>query len=74
VIVPFAAGVTEAGEKLQFTVALTGVIAQVKPTAELKLLTDVTVIVEAVEFPAVVVAEAGDALIVKSGAAPTFNI
>lgn len=74
VIVPFAAGVTDAGEKLQVRVALTGVMAQVKPTAELKLLTDVTVIVEAVEFPAVVVAEAGDALIVKSGAAPTFNI
>ena len=73
VIVPFAAGVTEAGEREQVTVAFTGAIAQVRPTAALKLFTDVTVIVELVEFPIVVVAEAGVAVMLKSGAAPTFN-
>ena len=72
-IVPLAAGVTEAGAKPQFTVALAGEMEQVKATAELKLLTEVTVIVELVLFPAVVVATAGVEFIVKSGAAPTFN-
>jgi hypothetical protein len=38
------------------------------------LFTEVTVIVEAVVFPTVVVAEAGVELIVKSGAAPTFKV
>ena len=73
-MVPFAAGVTDAGAKPQVTVAVTGVITQVKLTAELKLLAEVTEIVEVVEFPAVVVAEAGPALIVKSGAAPIFKV
>jgi hypothetical protein len=66
VIVPFAAGVTDAGAKLQVTVAFTGAIAQLNPTAELKLFNDVTVIVEVVEFPAAVVADTGVALKLKS--------
>ena len=74
VIVPFAAGVTDAGAREQVTVAFTGVIEQVKATAALKLFTEVTVIVELVEFPIVVVTDAGEALIVKSGAAPTFRL
>jgi hypothetical protein len=49
----------------QVTVAFTGVIAQVRVTAALKLFNDVTVIVEAVEFPIVVVAETGDAVTLK---------
>jgi hypothetical protein len=73
VIVPLAAGVTDAGARPQVTVAFTGTIAQVNPTAELKLLSDVTVIVDVVEFPAAVVAEAGEALRLKSSAAPTFK-
>lgn len=69
-----AAGVTDPGANPQVTVAFTGVIVQVKLTAALKLLADVTVIVEIVEFPAVVVAEIGFELIEKSGAAPTINV
>ena len=61
-----AAGVTDAGEREQVTVAFTGEIEQVSATARLKLLTDVTVIVEVVELPAAVVAEAGDVLRLKS--------
>ena len=57
-----AAGVTDAGEREQVTVAFTGEIAQVKATAALKLFTEVTVIVELVELPIVVVAAAGEAL------------
>jgi hypothetical protein len=64
VIVPFAAGVTETGANVQLIVADTGAIAQVNPTAELNPFTDVTVIVDAVVFPAVVIAAAGAALIV----------
>jgi hypothetical protein len=66
VIVPFPAGVTDAGEREQVTVAFTGEIAQASATARLKLLSDVTVIVEVVEFPAAVVAEAGEADKLKS--------
>ena len=69
---PLAAGVTEVGDRPQVTVPLLD--EQVNPTAPLKLFTDVTVIVEVVELPTTVVAEAGDALIVKSGAAPTFRV
>ena len=61
-----AAGVTDAGEREQVTVAFTGEIAQVNPTAKLNPPRDVTVIVELVEFPAAVVAETGDALRLKS--------
>jgi hypothetical protein len=43
----------------QVTVALAGAIAHESDTAEVKLLNEVTVIVVAVVFPAVVVAEAG---------------
>jgi hypothetical protein len=66
VTVPLAAGVTDAGEREQVTVELKGVIAQVNPTAELKPLSDVTVIVDVVEFPAAVVTETGEALKLKS--------
>jgi hypothetical protein len=49
----------------QVTVAFTGAIAQESATGELKLFNDVTVIVEAVVLPTVVVAAAGDAPRVK---------
>lgn len=71
--VPFAAGVTEDGASEHVTVGVAGEIPQVRLTAALKLLTEVTVMVEVVVFPIVVVAEAGTALTVKSGAARTFN-
>ena len=71
---PFAAGVTEVKLNPQVTVALTGETAQVSVTAALKLLSDVTVMVELVEFPTVVVAEAGFAVMLKSGADPTFKL
>ena len=74
VIVPFAAGVTEAGDKLHDIVALVGEIVQVNPTAALKLFTDVTVIVELVVFPTVVVAEAGDAVKLKKFAETAYEI
>jgi hypothetical protein len=74
VTVPLAAGVTDRGDKLQDIVALIGEIAQVNPTAELKLFTEVTVMVELVEFPAVVVAAEGVALKAKSGAATTIIV
>ena len=59
---PFAAGVTDDGDKLQVTAALTGTIEQERATAELKLFADATVTVAEGELPAMVVAEAGDAL------------
>jgi hypothetical protein len=74
VIVPFAAGVTDAGESEQVTAAFTGAIVQVSATAELKLFSDVTVRVEVVEFPTFVVAETGVAVRLKSGADPTFKL
>ena len=64
VMVPLAAGVTEAGAKLQVTVAEAGAIPQVNATAALKLFTDVTVIVEVVVFPMVVVTDTGKAVTV----------
>ena len=63
--VPFAAGVTEVKLNPQVTVALAGAVAQVSPTAELKLLNEVTVIVDVVPIPAIVVAETGAALKLK---------
>lgn len=63
---PLAAGVTDAGDKLQVTVAFTGEIAQLKATVELKLFKDVTVIVAVVLFPAAVTAETGNAVMLKS--------
>ena len=68
--VPLAAGVTDAGARLQVTVAFTGAIAQVSPTAELKLFNDVTVIVDIAIFPAVIVAVAGEELKLKSDDPP----
>jgi hypothetical protein len=47
------------------TVTLAGATAQVSPTTELNPFNEVTVIVEVVEFPTVVVAETGDALKLK---------
>jgi hypothetical protein len=69
-----AAGVTERGANEQPIVAVAGAIPQVKLTAALNPLTEEMVMVDAVVFPAVVVAAAGAALIVKSGAAPTFKV
>jgi hypothetical protein len=66
VTVPFAAGVTDVKLNPQVTVEFTGAIEQVNPTAELKPFKDVTVIVDAVLFPAIVVAKAGEALKLKS--------
>ena len=50
--VPFAAGVTDAGDKLQVMVTFEGAIVQVSPTDKLKPLREVTVILEVVELPA----------------------
>jgi hypothetical protein len=66
VAVPLAAGVTEVKLKEQVAVGVAGEMAQVNPTPELKLFIEVTVIVEVVEFPIVVVANAGAALKLKS--------
>lgn len=63
--VPFATGVTDAGVNPQVTVAFTGAIAQVNDTAELKLLRDVTVVVELMESPATTVPAAGETLKLK---------
>ena len=67
-------GVTEAGARLQVTAAAAGEIPHVKATAALKLFTEVTVIVEVLVLPTVVVTEAGLAVRVKSGAARTFSV
>jgi hypothetical protein len=64
--VPLATGVTDAGVSVQITVALTGAIAQVNPTAELKLFKEVTVTFEFIESPATTVPETGNALRLKS--------
>lgn len=56
---PFAAGVTETGDREQVMVTLTGEILQVNATAALKLFSEFTVTVDVVEFPAAVVAAAG---------------
>jgi hypothetical protein len=61
-----AAGVTEAGANPQVTVAFTGAIAQVNPTAELNPFNDVTVTVEVPGFPAITVAAVGEVLTLKS--------
>ena len=63
---PLAAGVTDVKLKEQVAVGVAGEMAQVNPTPELKLFIEVTVIVEVVEFPIVVVANAGAALKLKS--------
>ena len=63
---PLAAGVTEVKLNPHVTVEFTGAITQVNPTAELKLFNEVTVMLEVVLFPAIVVAETGDALKLKS--------
>lgn len=66
VIVPLAAGVTEAGDRPQVTVALTGATAQLKATAELNKFKEVTVIVEVPVLPATTVAKVGKAVRLKS--------
>ena len=63
---PLAIGVIGVGDKPQVTVALTGAMAQLKPTAELKPLRDVAVNVEVPPFPAIRVELAGDVLKLKS--------
>jgi hypothetical protein len=64
--VPLATGVTEAGAKPQVTVAFTGAIPQVNPTARLNPFSDVTVNVDVPELPAITVAVVGDAVTLKS--------
>lgn len=61
------------GARAQVTAAVAGEMPQVKLTAALKLLIEVSVMIDVVEFPTVVVAEAGEATRLKSGAASTFN-
>ena len=66
VIVPLAAGVTEAGEREPVIVALLGETAKVSATARLNPFRVVTVIVEVPLFPIVAVVEVGEALRLKS--------
>jgi hypothetical protein len=66
VTLPFAAGVTDTGAKLQVTVAFTGATAQVNPTGKINPFNEVTVTVDAPEFPAIRVAETGEVLTPKS--------
>jgi hypothetical protein len=61
---PLAAGVTETGITPHPTVAL--LVAHVKATAELNPFSEVTLIVEVVEFPGVRLANTGDIPKVKS--------
>ena len=61
-----AAGVTEVKLNPQITVEFTGAILHVSEMAELKLFNEVAVMVVAVELPAVVVADAGEAVTLKS--------
>jgi hypothetical protein len=65
VAVPLATGVMDVKLNPHVTVEFTGATEQVKPTTELNPLKEVTVIVEIVEFPTVVVAETGEALKLK---------
>ena len=65
-MVPFASGVTEAGDMLQPTVAFTGAIVQLKAIAALKPFSEVTVTLDMPPFPAITVAAAGDAFKLKS--------
>ena len=60
VMLPFATGVTEAGERVPVIVALLGETAKVSATARLNPFRDVTVIVEVPLFPAITVAEVGE--------------
>ena len=66
VTLPFATGVTEAGERDPVMVALLGETAKVNATAVLNPFNDVTVIVDVPLFPAIAVAEVGEALRLKS--------
>ena len=63
---PLATGVTDAGEKLQATVAVAGEMPQLKVTTELKLFSEVTLIVDVVESPAITIPETGEAPKLKS--------
>ena len=71
---PLAGGVTDASAKEQVTVALVGAIAQLNATDELNPLRDATVIVEVDEFPAIVVADAGEELKLKSAVPPPLTV
>ena len=64
--VPFAAGVTDAGDKVQVIVGVAGTTEQANATDELKSLNDDTVTVEVAVPPAVTTPEAGVALNEKS--------
>jgi hypothetical protein len=59
VVDPPAGGVTAAGETPQVTVGVTGDTAQARVTAELKLLSELTVTVDDVLLPATVVTDTG---------------
>ena len=61
-----ATGVTDAGERLPVIVALLGETAKVNATAALNPFKDVTVMVEVPLFPAMTVAEVGEAAKPKS--------
>ena len=61
-----AIGVTDVGAKLQPTVAFTGAIAQLNPTAKLNPFNEVTVILDTPPFPAITVDDAGAAPRLKS--------
>lgn len=63
--VPLATGVIEVKLNPQVTVAFTGAIEQVRPTAELNPFNEVTVMFEVVADPAIVAAEAGAELKLK---------
>lgn len=67
VVLLFAGGVTGVGLKLHATVEC--VVEQVRLIAKLKLLRDVSVMVEVVGLPGSTVLDVGEAAIVKSGAA-----
>lgn len=66
VILLLAGGVTDVGFKMHPAVGSTGETEQVRPTAELKLLTELTVMVDVVDPPKSTVPDAGLALKPKS--------
>ena len=72
VTLQLTAGVIDGGAILQETVGVTGEMAHVNPTGALKLFREVTVTVDAVEFPTVVVPETGRTDRLKSGGTDTL--
>ena len=66
VTVPLAAGVTDAGDRVQVMAGVAGTTEQANDTAELNPLSEVTVTVEVAVLPAVTMLEAGVVLKEKS--------